>query len=209
MKLATIFEELRANRRYATTADILNFYGDYHNLLRWLAGFLLRDEKVADECIIDASTIAESQTPDFHEWLVHWAARATVRCALQKQHAAITDLALTYEKIDSGHPKHYPLSPENFLALVKNSDDIHTRLDVLCRCVLVLRGIAKHSCNDIAAQLGIGRNAVEQAYCVAFDTLERASAVTAVKSQSTPVMRQHDEAVEPIALGNDAKVAAT
>ena len=59
----------------------------------------------------------------------------------------------------------------NFLWLINNAAEIHARLDVLCRFVLVLRGIAKDSCDEVATQLGISRSAIEQAYCVAFDTL--------------------------------------
>ena len=72
MKLARIFEEIIGNRRGATPDDIRKVFGDYHNLLRWLTGFLIGDEKLADACMVDACTIAETQTPDFHEWLVHW-----------------------------------------------------------------------------------------------------------------------------------------
>ncbi len=46
---------------------------------------------------------------------------------------------------------------------------------MLCRSVLVLRGIANDSYDKVAAQLGVSRSAVEAAYCVAFDTLELAS----------------------------------
>jgi len=38
--------------------------------------------------------------------------------------------------------------------------------------VLVLRGIAKDAYDQVAAQLGISRRAVEQAYCIAFDSVE-------------------------------------
>ncbi len=64
---------------------------------------------------------------------------------------------------------------EYFLLLIKNSKDIHARLDVLCRFVLVLRGIANDSYDKVAAQLGVSRSAVEAAYCVAFEALELAS----------------------------------
>ena len=85
MRVATILEEIRGKRRYATVDDIRKVFGDYHNVLHWLAVFLIGDEKLADACIVDACTIAQSKTPVFHEWLVHWAARATVACALQIQ----------------------------------------------------------------------------------------------------------------------------
>ena len=175
MKLGMILEEITGNHLCATADDIRRTFGDYHNLLRWLAVFLTGDEKLADACIVDACTIAEAQTPDFHEWLIHWAARATVGCVLHRQHADIVELATKYEKSEPDHRRHPALSPEYFLSLVKNSEDIHARLDVLCRFVLVLRGIANDSYDKVAAQLGISRSAVEGAYCVGFDALELAS----------------------------------
>ena len=177
MKLATILEEIRGKRLCATADDIRKTFGDYHNLLRWLAVFLTGDEKLADACIVDACAIAESQTQDFHEWLINWAARATVGCVLHRQHANIVELATKYEKCEPDHSRHPALSPEYFLSLVKNFEDIQARLDVLCRFVLVLRGIANDSYDKVASQLGISRSAAEGAYCVAFDTLELAAEV--------------------------------
>ncbi len=172
MKLATIWEKISGNHRYATRDDIRNTLGDYHNALHWFAVFLVGDEKLADACIVDACTIAQTQAPMFHEWLIYWAARATVRCALQKQRVRLAELAPEYERTQPVHVEHPPLSPEYFALLIKNSQEIHSRLDVLCRFVLVLRGIAKDSSDEVAAQLGISRSAVERAYCVAFDTLD-------------------------------------
>jgi hypothetical protein len=175
MKLLTILEKIRENHRHATADDIRKVFGDYHNVLHWLAVFLIGDGKLADACIVDACTIAQTQTPVFHEWLVHWSARATVRCAFQRQHARIAELAAEYERGEPVHLEHPPLSPEHFRLLIKNSEIIHARLDVLCRFVLVIRGIAKDSCAKVAAQLGISRSAVERAYGVAFDSLKLAS----------------------------------
>lgn len=174
MNLATLLEEITGNRRCATPDDIRKVFGDYHNLLRWLTGFLIGDEKLTDACIVDACTIAETQTPNFHEWLVHWGARATIGCALQIQQANIAELAPKYESSDPAHLKHPALSPEYFLLLIKNAENIHAQLDVLCRFVLVLRGIANDSYDRVAAQLGISRSAVEAAYCVAFNALKLA-----------------------------------
>jgi len=55
--------------------------------------------------------------------------------------------------------------------LIEESDVLPARLDVLYRFVLVMHGIAKESCGEAAAQLGVSQSAVERAYCVAFDTL--------------------------------------
>lgn len=171
MTLSAMLNKMLRRHRYATADDIRNFFGDYHNTLHWLAFFLIGDEKLADACILDACTIAQTQTPIFHEWLIHWAARATLGCALQRQHAVVEELAPEYEKSEPLHGDHPPLSPKYFRMLVENSEDIRARLDVLCRFVLIMHGIAKDSYEGVASQLGISQSAVERAYCVAFDTL--------------------------------------
>lgn len=172
-KLATIFEEIRRKRRYATADDIRNVFGDYHNGLYWLAVFLIGDEKLADACVIDACNIAQAQTPIFHEWLIQWAALATLRSALDRQHERIAELVPEYERTEPADVTRPPLLAEHFRRLIKYSDDLHTRLDVLCRFVLIMRGVAKDSLDEVAAKLGISRSAVERAYCAAFDTLTK------------------------------------
>jgi DNA-directed RNA polymerase specialized sigma24 family protein len=175
MKLLTILEQLRGNHRYATADDIRKVFGDYHNALHWLAVFLIGDEKLADACIVDACTIAQTQTAMFHEWLIHWAALATLRSALRTQQPHISELAAEYDKGEPVDVKHPFLSPKDFQLLVKNSEDMRASLDVLCRFVLVMHGIAKDSCEEVAARLGVSQRAVERAYSIAFDTLEGAS----------------------------------
>jgi DNA-directed RNA polymerase specialized sigma24 family protein len=172
MKLKAKLEKILGIHRYATAGDMRNVFGEYHIALHWFAFFLIGDEKLAEACIVDACSIAQTQTPFFHEWLVHWAARATVQCAFQSQRARIAELAPEYEKSEPAQVKRPPLATECFRLLVTNSEDIHARLDILCRFVLVLRGIAKDSYDEVAAELGISRSAVERAYWVAFDTLD-------------------------------------
>jgi hypothetical protein len=164
----------RPSHRYATVEDVRKIFADYHDALHWLAGFLIGDE-LAPACVIDACNIAERQGPVFHEWLAHWAARATLRCALQMQRADVAELAPTYERIERVRAKRSPLSPEDLHLLIEESGVLPARLDVLCRFVLVMHGIAKESCEEVAAQLGVSPSAVERAYCVAFDTLHRMS----------------------------------
>ena len=175
MKLATILEQIRGNNRYATADDIRKVFGDYHNVLHWLALFLIGDMEIADGCVVDACTIAQTQTSLFHEWLVHWAARATLRRALQIRHSQIVEIASDYGNREPVYAKRLPLSAEHFQRLIENSEEVHARLDVLCRFVLVLHGIARDSCEQVAAQLGVSQNTVEQAYCTAFETLDLVS----------------------------------
>lgn len=172
MKWPDILE--RPSHRYATVEDVRKVFADYHDALHWLAGFLVGD-KLALACVIDACNIAERQGPVFHEWLAHWAARATLRCALQMQRADIAKLAPTYERFERVDEMRSPLSPEDLQLLIEESDILPARLDVLCRFVLVMHGIAKESCEEVAAQLGVSEKAVERAYCAAFDTLHLTS----------------------------------
>lgn len=170
MKWPDILDILeRPSHRYATVEDVRKVFADYHDALHWLAGFLVGD-KLAPPCVIDACNIAERQEPVFHEWLAHWAARATLRCALQMLRADIAKLAPTYERFEPVDEMRPPLSAGDLQPLVEERDALRTRLDVLCRFVLVMHGIAKESCGEVAAQLGVSQSAVERAYCVAFDT---------------------------------------
>jgi len=162
------------SHRYATVEDVRKIFADYHDTLHWLARFLIGD-KLASACVIDACNIAERQGPAFHEWLAHWAARATLRCALRMQRADIVKLAPTYERFERVDEMRPPLLAGDLQPLVEETDALRTRLDVLCRFVFVMHGIAKESCEEVAAQLGVSEKAVERAYCAAFDTLHLTS----------------------------------
>jgi hypothetical protein len=60
-------------------------------------------------------------------------------------------------------------------------------MDVLCRYALIMHGIAKEPYEEVAGQLGVSKIAVEQAYCVAFDTLHRISVETPREADAAPV----------------------
>ncbi len=170
-KLAKIIQRMWRKQDYVTVDDIRSIFGDYHNALRWLASFLVQDEELAEACIVDACTIAEAQKPTFHEWLIHWAALATLRCAFHREERRIAELALQYEQCKPVEQEQAPLSTKHLRQLIEYSGRIGTQLDVLCRFVLVMRGIAKESPDEVAAKLRIGRNAVERAYGVALEAL--------------------------------------
>ena len=168
MELEISLRKILQRRRYATPDDIRKVFGDYHNALRWLALFLVGDEKIAESCIIDVCTIAETASADFHEWLVYWAARATFRAAFQQKRELVQQLGLMYEDEGTCGHEQPPLSPEQFRGLIERSVYVHSRLDVVCRFVLVMRGLAKDSIDEVAAQLRMSRRAAERAYCTAF-----------------------------------------
>ncbi|HVO63905.1 MAG TPA: hypothetical protein VMT53_23485 [Terriglobales bacterium] len=197
MNLTAILEELRGRQNDVTEDDIRRAFGDYHNLLSWLAAFLTADEKRKDAYIVDACTIAETQTQDFHEWLILWAARATIQHALQEQHAVIAELASKYERSEPGHLRHAPLSRENFLFLIKNAEVLRSCFDPLCRFVLVLNGIAKSSFDEAAAQLGTSPSAVERAYSAACDSLEHAVREPCIAGASPSLINKQGSLARP------------
>ena len=100
MKLLAMLDEIRQRHRYVTHDNIRNLFGDYHNALHWLAVFLVGDPELADACVIDACTIATVDTPNFHEWLVHWTVRATFQSAFRNERMSIATLAYKYEAGD-------------------------------------------------------------------------------------------------------------
>lgn len=176
MKWSLVFDGLHGRSRWASVEDIRRAFRDYHDALRWLAGLVVEDEGLAEACVVDACTVTERQSQMFHEWLIHWAGVATVRCAIQKQHERIVELAGTYaerdERADIDRP---PLSADHCRVLIDKSMFVRERFDLLCRLVLIVRGMARNSYDDTAAELAITSNAVRHAYAVAFDTLEHIS----------------------------------
>lgn len=172
MKLAVMLEEIGRGHRYVAPDHIRNLFGDYHNALHWLALSLVGNQERAEACVIDACTVATSDAPDFHEWLVHWAVRATFRAALQRERMSVAELASKYERGEPPAEDPPPLFTEQFRLLVRQSELLHSRLDVLSRFVLVMRGIARDSFGEIAAELGVTRTAVVHAYRLAVDLID-------------------------------------
>lgn len=169
MKWHHIVDRL-TRKRYATADDVRKIFPDHRKALYWLAGFLVGGDS-ASSSIVDACTIADRRGLVFHEWLAHWAARATVRRALQSQRDIIAQLGSGYEQLEPVHTQHRPLSAEDLQLLVEQSASLRFELDPLCRFVLVMHGLAKDSCEEVAGQLGVSSTAVERAYGFAFVTL--------------------------------------
>ena len=166
---------LSHGHRCATVEDVRKIFADYHDTLHWLAGFLLTDKRLAPACMVDACNIAERQSPLFHDWLTHWAAHATLLCALRMQRDDVAALVPKYEQLDDTDTVRPLFSPEDLQLLVDNAEVVRTQLDVLCRFVLIMYGIGKETCADVASQLRLSEGGVVRAYAVAFDTFHRVS----------------------------------
>ena len=147
-------------------------FSDYREELEWLAKFLTGDEKLAAACVVDACTLAESPNPDFQEWLLQWAHLGTIRSAVELQHSRITQLSAVYKQRPCNHGGHKALSKDCIDLVVEESDVLISRLDVLCRCALVICGIGKKPAREAAELLGVDPGVVESAYCTALHVLE-------------------------------------
>ena len=147
-------------------------FSDYREELEWLAKFLTGDEKLAAACVVDACTLAESPNPDFQEWLLQWAHLGTIRSAVELQHARIAQLSAVYKRRPCNHGGHKALSKDSIDLVVEESDVLISRLDVLCRCALVICGIGKKPAREAAELLGVDPGSIEIAYCSALHFLE-------------------------------------
>jgi DNA-directed RNA polymerase specialized sigma24 family protein len=161
--------------RRASKTDVRRAFDDYHEELEWLAEFLTGDTKLAEACIVDASAIATTQSEVFEHWLEHWARRATIRSAVEMQHSRIAQLAAAYERSPCSHRDHPWLRPEQLDMIHARSDELRSRLDVLGRAILVMRGIEKYSSRECELLLGISRGAMQAAYCAALESLDMLS----------------------------------
>ncbi len=64
------------------------------------------------------------------------------------------------------------MSPSTMDFVVRESDMVGSRLDSLCRFVLILCGFEGRSAGEAARLLGISEQATKIAYCSALESLE-------------------------------------
>ncbi len=147
-------------------------FSDYREELEWLANFLTGDEKLAAACVVDACTLAKSQNQDFQDWLLQWAHLGTIRSVVEIQHVRIAQLSVVYNQRPCNHGGHKALSQNSLDLLIGESDVLLSKLDVLCRCALVICGIGKKPAREAAELLGVDPGVVESAYCTALHVLE-------------------------------------
>jgi DNA-directed RNA polymerase specialized sigma24 family protein len=108
----------------------------------------------------------------FSDWLLTWARHITIRSAIETQRNRIRQVSDRYDRITAVPSQHEPLIEETFEMVVRRSDVLVGRLDVVSRTALVICGIQKNSVADAALMLGISRAAASAAYSAALDCLE-------------------------------------
>ncbi len=140
--------------------------------LEWLANFLTGDEKIAEACVVDACTQAESENPSLQEWSFKWASMSAICSAAQVQQQRVGQLSSSYMQCGCIHGGHTALSSDWCDILLEESSVVCARLDILCRFALVICGLEKRSANEAALLLGVDPASVEGAYCAAIKCLE-------------------------------------
>ncbi len=174
MPTTTINTDIAATSGIATAEEIRTAFTEHKQELTWLAEFLTGDELMASVCVTDARDLTESNNEDeiCQERLQQWAREATVRSAVDFTRMRIAELCSTYEHGDFIGHHHPQLSPDRMELVVRESDRIRSRLDSLCRFVIILCGFEQRSFAEAAHVLGISKHAAEAAYSYALEILE-------------------------------------
>lgn len=159
---------------HIATADeaIRGTFAEHQEELRWLAAFLIGNEEVAEACVVDACEFSQRLFALMPDRLPVSAVFAAIDSALEIQRARIAELSHVYERRMCLHAAHEQLPRESLEFIVVESDVIGSRLDTLCRFVLIIFGIEKFTADETARWLGINVLAVESAYCAALESLE-------------------------------------
>src|SRR5271166_4533195 len=87
-------------------------FSQHREELEWLATFLTGDETIAAACLVDACALADSENPDFQEWLFKCACLATIRSAAQIQQKQIAQFSSAYLQSGCIHGEHTGLSSD-------------------------------------------------------------------------------------------------
>lgn len=161
--------------RHVGGEDIRAAFADYRDELMWLALFLTGDKRRAETCVVDACALATTNNAVFRDWLLRWARRATIRSAIEMKRSCVAQVAAAYKPHACSHRKHVALSEQAIELLVAQSDVLVDQLDVLCRFVLIMRGLENYSARDSALLLGIGGDSLETVYCAALQSLEEST----------------------------------
>ena len=167
-------ETITISSALASAEEVLAAFTWHKRELIWLAEFLTGDELTASACVADAGNLSENNKEDeiCEEGVQSWPREATIRSALDMKRARIAELCAAYEHVDCRPQQHTPLSLEKIELVVTESEVIRRHLDSLCRFVLILCGVERHSVRDVASLLGISKHAVQAAYNNALEFLE-------------------------------------
>jgi hypothetical protein len=134
--------------------------------LHWTALIITGDSKSAEQCIVNAEGLSESENYAFRDWLVRWGRSATARIAVNAVRSSIHTAAAQHSDSKCSHREHARLSPVEIQNLRElDPRVVIQRLDILARSVLVLYGCQGASVSQCALLLDVPKQVVLAAYC--------------------------------------------
>ncbi len=152
--------------------SVCDIFSQYDTELGWLALFVAGDEATAEACVIDASGLAGTEAIGLDDELSAWARHAVWRTVIHVQRVRIAQLSLAYEHRIYAFGSPAALSRNSIEVVIEESSLLLKKLDVLCRCALVMCGIERRPTHEAALALGVSDAGVHAAYCSALESLE-------------------------------------
>jgi DNA-directed RNA polymerase specialized sigma24 family protein len=163
--------ELRKKGTTKTVAEQAAFAEQRESLHR-TALMITGSPTLAEQSIIDAAGLTDTDRYAFRKWLVQWGHLATARVAIHAVRSLIQETAEQYASWNCSHRKHEPVSPENIEEFRKlEAQTIIQELDVLARSVFVLHGCQGVPLSECVHLLNVPLSAVTGAYCKALQWL--------------------------------------
>jgi|SRR5579884_1146867 len=155
------------------TPDLQDPFADQCESLRWTALMITGSAELAQPSIINATSLAQTSSRDFRDWLVLWAHLATARAAFNAVRSSIHEGAEHYARWSCSHSEHEPLPWVTVQSLQEMKIElVMQQLDVLARAVLVLRGCHRASFEDCVFLLNVPLHSAVGAYCTALQWCE-------------------------------------
>jgi DNA-directed RNA polymerase specialized sigma24 family protein len=138
--------------------------------LYWTALIITGNQDAAEQSIVDAGVLADTNSYAFRDWLVRWGRSTTARAAVNTVRAFIHETAEQYAGRKCSHRTHQPLAPAEIQSLRElDAYDVIHGLDILARTSLVLYGCQHASLSECALVLDVPVQTVVAAYCRALE----------------------------------------
>ncbi len=154
--------------------DIHNARAERKKDLYWTALIITGNPDSAEQSIVDAGGLNETNHNAFHNWLVQWGHKATARVALNAVRSSIREATERYSDWTCSHRKHPGLSPAE-ASILRELDPyaVIQHLDVIARGVLLLHGCQRIPLSECTALMNVPHQSVLRAYCKAQHWLEK------------------------------------
>lgn len=177
-------------------------FAEQRESLRRSALIITGNEVLAEQSIIDAAGLANTDNRAFRKWLVQWGDLATARVAIHAVRTSIRETSAQYATWNCSHGKHKPLSSverDSFREL--DAQTTIQQLDVLARAVFVLHGCQGLSLLECVDLLNVPLPSATGAYCKAQDWFrEITKSRERLRRPSSPLLRlvRHDPDGVPV-----------